>query len=74
MPVGRWIYPSYIGLVPGYVGLYQVNLTLPAELGQAQPFPGSGSGGCPLTVRIAIGSGDFGAADGVSHVDVCVQP
>jgi hypothetical protein len=54
--------------------LYQVNVTLPAELGQAQPFPGSGSGGCPLTVRIAIGAGDFGAADGVSHVDVCVQP
>jgi hypothetical protein len=74
MPVGRWIYPSYIGLVPGYVGLYQVNVILPAELGQAQPFPGSGSGGCPLTVRIAIGAGDFGAADGVSHVDVCVQP
>jgi hypothetical protein len=72
MPVGRWIYPFYIGLVPGYVGLYQVNVTLPAELAQAQPFPGSG--GCPLTVRIAIGAGDFGAADGVSHVDVCVQP
>ncbi len=72
-PVGRWIYPSYIGLVPGYVGLYQVNVTLPAELAQAQPAPGSGT--CPLTARIAIGAGTGGAADGVSHVDVdvCVQ-
>jgi len=71
VPVGRWIYPSYIGLVPGYVGLYQVNVTLPPELAQAQPPPGSGS--C-LTVRIAIGAGDFGPSDGVSHVDLCVQP
>jgi hypothetical protein len=29
----RWFfYPSYIGLVLGYVGLYQVNVTLTPEL------------------------------------------
>ncbi len=73
-PIGRWIYPAYVGLVPGYVGLYQVNVTLPEELAQAQATPSS-DGGCPLTTRIAIGAGgDFGAADGGSYVDLCVQP
>lgn len=73
-PIGRWIYPSYIGLVPGYVGLYQVNVPLPDELAQAQAMPSTG-GGCPLTTRIAMGAGeDFGAADGISYVDLCVQP
>ncbi len=71
-PVNRWIYPSYVGLVPGYVGLYQVNVTLPAELAKAQPRPGSDR--CPVQVRIAVGAGDFDAADGVTHVDACVQP
>jgi len=78
MPVGRWIYPSYIGLVPGYVGLYQVNVTLPAELAQAQA---SATPECEqLTVRIAIGAGsglgreDIGPMDGATHVDVCVRP
>ena len=73
-PIGRWIYPAYAGLVPGYVGLYQVNVTLPDELAQAQAVPNS-DGGCPLTTRIAIGAGeDFGPADRVSYVDLCVQP
>ncbi len=71
-PIARWIYPSYVGLVPGYVGLYQVNVALPPELAQAQALPGSG--GCPVITRIAVGAGDFGPADGVTSVDVCVQP
>lgn len=71
-PIGRWIYPAYVGLVAGFVGLYQVNVTLPAELAQAQAM--QVIGGCPLTTRIAVGAGDFGAADGISYVDLCVQP
>jgi len=76
--VKRWIYPSFAGLVPGYVGLYQVNVTLPAELAQAQA---SATPECEqLTVRIAIGAGsglgreDIGPMDGATHVDVCVRP
>ncbi|PYT31312.1 MAG: hypothetical protein DMG57_05490 [Acidobacteria bacterium] len=64
-PAKRWIFPSYIGLVPGYVGLYQVNVTLPAELAQAQASTTSDP--CGLTVRIAIGAGEFGPADGVTR-------
>ncbi len=71
-PVGRWIYPSYVGLVPGYVGLYQINVALPPELAQAQALPGSAN--CPVTARIAVGAGGLGPAGGVSSVDVCVQP
>ena len=70
-PIQRWIYPSYAGLVAGYVGLYQVNVKLPEEL--AQVPPGSGSSRCPVSVRIAMGFDSF-SADGTTHVDVCVQP
>lgn len=71
-PAPGWIDPSYRGLVPGYVGPYQINVQLPAELAQARPQPGSGV--CTLVTRIAIGGGLFGPGDGVSFVDVYVQP
>ena len=31
-PTGAWVYPEYAGLVAGYVGLYQINVTVPAQL------------------------------------------
>lgn len=66
-PVEGWVEPVFVGLVPGYVGLYQINVTLPSRLPE-QLFRG-----CTNT-RIAVGAGFDGPADGVTFVDFCVQP
>ncbi len=72
IPHEGYVFPGYVGLVPGFVGLYQMNVTLPAEM----PARVAGCGGFPagMNTRIAIGVGDFGPADGSSHVDICVEP
>lgn len=66
-PVGAWFKPEFVGLVPGYVGLYQINVKVPAP-----PSPNLISDGY-ATMRIAIGAGSFGPADGSTFADVCVQ-
>jgi hypothetical protein len=71
-PEERWVDPSFVGLVPGYVGLYQMNVPLPTRLPQRIAPCGGGDFGA--NTRIAIGAGDLGAAAGTAFVDVCVQP
>ena len=69
VPVTQWFYPEYVGLVPGYVGLYQINFKVPAAL------PPNVLYGYGANMRIAIGAGSTptSPADGLTFVDVCVQ-
>ena len=70
VPMPQWFYAEYVGLVPGYVGLYQINFKVPAVLP-----PNLLSYGYGPNMRIAIGAGSTptSPADGVTFVDVCVQ-
>lgn len=71
-PHQGWVFPSYVGLVPGFVGLYQINATLPEEL--PPRVAGCGGFAAGTNTRIAIGAGDSGSADGSSYADICVEP
>jgi uncharacterized protein (TIGR03437 family) len=68
--VPQWFYADYVGLVPDYVGLYQINFKVPADLPPDLFFSGYGP-----NVRIAIGAGSSANApvDGITFADVCVQ-
>jgi hypothetical protein len=66
-PVGGWVNPDYVGLVPGYAGLYQVNVKVP------NPSSSNLNSAGYTSMRIAIGAGLFGPADGTTYADVCVQ-
>ncbi len=59
--------PLFVGLVPGLVGLYQVNLRIPAQLPPGLAICGAFEAGWNTTVRI---SGGFSS----DSVQVCVQP
>ena len=67
VPVGHWIQPSFAGLVPGFVGLYQINFKLPDGLPR-------GTHQC-INTRILLGDGLFeGTMTNVETADICVQP
>ena len=53
---GRTFTPDYAGLTPGFVGLYQVNVRVPADLAATGDVPVSVSvaGGASNTVTIAV--------------------
>lgn len=72
MPTGKWIKPTFAGLVTGFVGLYQVNFalpnTVPAQLHHCQGFEDTNT-------RLLLGGG-IGQTQMV-HVDtaeICLQP
>jgi uncharacterized protein (TIGR03437 family) len=69
VPVPQWFYAEYVGLVPGFVGLYQINFKVPVAL------PPNVLYGYGANMRIAIGAGSTptSPADGDTFVDVCVQ-
>ena len=69
-PVTHWVNPAYIGLVPGYVGLNQINVAVPSDIPQNLSSCGGEWG---INTRIAIGAGGFGPTDGQTSVDICVQ-
>jgi hypothetical protein len=69
-PVPKWFYAEYVGLVPGYVGLYQINFTVPTDLPSDLLFSGYGP-----NMRVSIGAGSaIGRSDGTTFADICVQP
>jgi hypothetical protein len=69
-PAPQWFYADYVGLVPGYVGLYQINFSAPKNLPSNLFFSGYGP-----NMRISMGAGStIGPADGVTFADVCVKP
>ena len=55
---GPVLTPSFVGMAPGFVGLFQVNVQLPANVGTNMRTPialqFSGSGGRSNTVEIAV--------------------
>lgn len=71
-PMERWIEPAFVGLVPGYVGLYQINVTLPDRLPERVHWCYFGD--FDANTRIAIGTDSLGPPDGETFVDICVQP
>jgi uncharacterized protein (TIGR03437 family) len=48
VPVDQLISPVWVGLTPGYVGLYQINATVPPILAAATPLQ-SGTYGASIT-------------------------
>src|ERR1043166_4649395 len=66
-PMPQWVYADYIGLVPGYVGLYQINFTVPATL------PPNLMDSTP-NMRIQIGSDGLEPPSSGTFVDICVRP
>ena len=64
-PLPQWIYPEYVGLVPSYVGLYQINIKVPVQLPPNVDLDGYS------TMRVAIGADP---ADGGAFTDICVKP
>ncbi len=70
--VERLFEPDFVGLVPGYVGLYQINVTLPDRLPQA--VYSCSYGDFDANTRIAILDDPLGARDGQTFVDICVRP
>jgi hypothetical protein len=66
-PVGGWVNPDYVGLVSGYAGLYQANVKV------FSPSSSNLNSAGYTSMRIAIGAGSFGPADGTTYADVCVQ-
>ncbi|HKW98370.1 MAG TPA: hypothetical protein VJN43_11610 [Bryobacteraceae bacterium] len=70
-PLTHVVLPSFIGLVPGFVGLYQINFVVPTDTPQNLMRC---AGEWDVNARIAIGAGGFGPTDGQTSVDICVQP
>lgn len=70
-PLTHAVLPSFIGLVPGFVGLYQINFVVPTDVPRNLISCGGEWG---VNTRIAIGAGDFEPADAQTSVDICVQP
>ncbi|HKW99449.1 MAG TPA: hypothetical protein VJN43_17035 [Bryobacteraceae bacterium] len=71
-PTGQWITPDFAGLVPGFVGLYQINLRLPdklpAQVHHCLDFQ-------DVNTRILIGQGiSEGQMQNVDTADICVRP
>jgi hypothetical protein len=67
-PANGPVYPEYVGLVPNYVGLYQINLKVPGQLPPNSVMNGF------ATVRFRMGVGDYtGPSDGTTFADICVQ-
>ena len=73
VPIGTWVQPAFAGLVPGFVGLYQINLKLPDTVPlQISPCGRAAYGG---NVRILLGSGlSRGDVTEIETADICVQP
>jgi uncharacterized protein (TIGR03437 family) len=68
LPVDGPVYPEYAGLVPGYVGLYQINLKVPTQLPSETVYGGF------ARMRVRMGVGFFtGPSDGTTFGDVCVK-
>jgi len=72
------LYPKFVGLTPGQVGLYQINVALPYSIPQIEPCtPNVACTGnpafCPLpiTSNLTIDIGGVSSFDGAA---ICVQP
>jgi hypothetical protein len=64
LPAGKYFEPDFVGVVPGYAGLYQINFTVPQPPTQAHHCAG---GFADTNTRIA-----FSFSTTNEYVDVCV--
>jgi hypothetical protein len=59
--------PSFVGLVPGYVGLYQINITVP-------PAPSGIYASCQYTANVALSTNAVYQNPAAFTINICVQP
>ncbi len=63
---------TFVGLTPGYVGLYQVNVVVPSAPANGLPcYPVSRFNGIQIDSNVTINLGGRSSFDGVG---ICVQP
>jgi uncharacterized protein (TIGR03437 family) len=66
--------PEFVGLTPGQVGLYQINVTIPDTIPSLQPCTGAASYGLASNLTITISTNANAPGFSFSGAAICVVP